>query len=139
MVDASELFGKGNIFFPKEENQTGTWRDFVLLPLMPVIFIPLALIIFAITYCNMWIMMMITIVIVAIFAFLGPKVFGYINTLLKARMDRFQAWYLDKNELPLITCSPGKKLNWDNLPSKHKTIRLRFQEIKSRVCRPFSR
>lgn len=49
-------------------------------------------------------------------------------------------WYLDKEEIDNLSCSDGLKFKSVNdLPSKHRTIRLRFLDLKSKVCRPFSK
>jgi len=140
MSDASDLFGNGIIFYPKSEDEKGNWRDFILVPLMPLILILASLLIFAIIYYGLWLTILLALAIAACIIPLVMLLVGRINTWLEARLERFSAWYLDKNELPLITCSSDKKpLNWQNLPSKHKTIWLRFQNIKSHICRPFSR
>lgn len=48
-------------------------------------------------------------------------------------------WYLDQEEVQLITCSGDKgPLTYKNLPTKRKTVRLRFQNFKTKVCKPFS-
>jgi len=49
-------------------------------------------------------------------------------------------WYLDQEELEAITCNPSfqDRTSVSALPAKHRTISLRFQDLKSRVCRPFS-
>jgi hypothetical protein len=50
-----------------------------------------------------------------------------------------QPWYLEQHETELIICAESKKpLTFKSVPSHHKTIRLRFQDLKSKVCKPFS-
>jgi hypothetical protein len=58
-------------------------------------------------------------------------------------LDKKQAaapWYMDKEEIDAITCAPGMKARTSvsALPAKHRTLRLRLESIKSKVCRPFS-
>lgn len=140
MDDAGDLFGNGTIFYPKSDDVKGNWRDLVRIPFMPMIFIPLVLLLFLITSNGLWPAMLLSLAAVAILAPLAIWGFNRFRRWFDIRLERFNAWYLDKNELRLITCSSDKKpLNWQNMPLKHKTLRLRFREIKSRVCRPFSR
>lgn len=48
-------------------------------------------------------------------------------------------WYMDQEELEMLTCNPDRKAyTFSNLPNKKKTLGLRFSNLKSKVCRPFS-
>lgn len=48
-------------------------------------------------------------------------------------------WYLEKSEMDLITCEGRTKtVKIADLPAKNRTISLRFHDLKSKVCRPFS-
>jgi len=50
-----------------------------------------------------------------------------------------ELWYLQQEDMEIITCNTDKKpLTYKNLPSKRKTVGLRFQNLKTKVCRPFS-
>jgi hypothetical protein len=61
-----------------------------------------------------------------------------INTI-KNRKEKRPAWYLEQENADLLVCSPDKKITSINdLPSNKKTIWLRFQDLKSKVCRPYS-
>lgn len=49
------------------------------------------------------------------------------------------AWYLNQEEMKLIICNGKKKiLSLSDLPAKKRTLRLRFLDLKSKICRPFS-
>lgn len=66
---------------------------------------------------------------------------SFIGWLVKRELNTTEPtpWYMDDEEMNLIVCSGQKKpYSFDNLPSKHKTMRLRFENLKSKVCRPFS-
>ena len=72
--------------------------------------------------------------------FIG-RVWSSISTWLVARKAQEEMpWYLDQEEMDLITCNPDIKnrTSLKGLPAKRRTIRLRFQDLKSRMCRPFS-
>lgn len=50
-----------------------------------------------------------------------------------------ELWYMQQDDIQLITCSKDKgPLTYKNLPARRKTIRLRFQNLKTKVCKPFS-
>lgn len=60
------------------------------------------------------------------------------------RLDRIErtseAWFMKEDELQYIVCSTSnvKATSLSQLPSKKRTFRLRFQDLKTQVCRPFS-
>ena len=48
-------------------------------------------------------------------------------------------WYTDEDEVSYLLCDGSNKpMRVGNLPKKHRTIKLRLSELKSKVCRPFS-
>lgn len=50
-----------------------------------------------------------------------------------------ELWYLQQEDMELITCNTDKKpTTYKSLSGKRKTVRLRFQNLKTKVCRPFS-
>jgi hypothetical protein len=57
--------------------------------------------------------------------------------IIKSKEDYL--WYMDPEEMAAIVCSGVKKpLKVSDLPSKKRTLKLRFQELKSQVCKPFA-
>lgn len=49
------------------------------------------------------------------------------------------AWYLDPEEMKILMCSGQKKpLKQSDLPPKYRTWKLKLQELKSQVCKPFA-
>jgi hypothetical protein len=63
------------------------------------------------------------------------KAWDGLNNLLTS--DKL--WYLDQEEVQFITCTNDKKpTTYKSLPARRKTIRLRFQNLKTKVCKPFS-
>lgn len=80
---------------------------------------------------------------IAILALLGGwKLFNFVVGKFidyQIEKDKLPAWYLDENEQKLIVCSGQKKpYSFDQLPSNRRSLRLRFDNLKSKVCRPFS-
>jgi hypothetical protein len=143
------LFSGGTVFIPKLEDDSGeldgirnnvsyfirkTWK----LPLMP----PVALILFCIYLTHKIILLTVICISVSIFLSLlvglvwfiecRSDVFKWFNTKFNKKV-----WYEDKEEIDLLICSNNKK-TFSTLPAKKKTIKLRFLDLKSKVCRPFA-
>lgn len=50
-----------------------------------------------------------------------------------------ELWYLNQEDMQLITCNTDKSpTTYKSLPARKKTVRLRFQNLKTKVCKPFS-
>lgn len=125
-----------------------TWKAF----LMPLIWLPILI-------CSIFSLWPVVIVIVGIlllislifmsvsfakhasynFGFLGRVIFWLPNKFINYFLMPKELWYLDKNEINLIICSEDKKvLSYKDIPNNRKTINLRIQNIKSKICKPFS-
>jgi hypothetical protein len=129
--------------FPKPDY---FFRSFWPMVLMPLIWLPLLLL--ALTKHNIALgilggALLIVAALVLFIAFLANHA-----KLLKAPFTKAWAylnapsedlWYLNQDEVEIITCNQDKKpLTYKNLPANRKTARLRFQILKSKVCKPFS-
>lgn len=69
----------------------------------------------------------------------ASKLFNKAWNKLNGLFESTDLWYLQQEDMELITCNTDKKpLTYKNLPGKRKTVRLRFQNLKTKVCRPFS-
>ena len=109
-------------------------RKFWLLPLLPIVWIPLAVLaikglFFAFAIC-------------CAVALAGPIIIlmvsiKYLNK--RNKDDPKPLWYMEKDERTMITCAPDRKpISYKSIPARRKSIYLRFQNIKSKVCKPFS-
>lgn len=68
-----------------------------------------------------------------------PKFFVWLIDKLIGQPNDKPMWYLKPEELDLIVCSEKRQhLTYKQIPARRKTVRLRFQNLKSKVCRPFS-
>lgn len=47
-------------------------------------------------------------------------------------------WYLAEEEMRHLVCNGVRRTSVGDLPKGRRTIRLRFQDLKAKVCRPFS-
>lgn len=53
--------------------------------------------------------------------------------------EKVPAWFINQDEIDLLSCSNDKKITSINdVPKNKRTVWLRFQQVKSKVCRPFS-
>jgi hypothetical protein len=113
-------------------------------PLMPVVLFPLWLIIHfkVIIWAAAATAVILSIVGLALL-FASGTVMAWIKSLKEwqdSRQEVISPWYLEKDEMDVITCNPNMKnrTSISALPAKHRTIHLRFQDLKAKVCRPFS-
>lgn len=145
----------GSIFIRAlpEDNDVGVpsnmvWylvRKLCFLPFMPMVFIPLAL--FAWFHCASLLLaiamiagvLMITFIIMSV---IDTKVLTRIYHRIESWLPQASEptpWYLDEQEANLVMCSGRPKpTSIKNLPAKKRTLSLRFHDLKSKVCRPFS-
>lgn len=155
MNNQFSILGGGSIFIrklPDDEieynypHQSMWWlmRKIALLPLMPAVFI---FIIFSI-FINpepLLIILLLTVgfIVMTVLISLGVYLFkndGWIQFVywIENKMSKTSA-QISEEESQLLVCSPNRKpVTMSNLPAKKKTIRLRFLDLKSRVCKPFS-
>ncbi len=61
-----------------------------------------------------------------------------INTVDKLLSSPPKYDYLDAETIDSLTCTGNPKLTIAQLPKKARTIRLRFEAFKTKVCRPFA-
>lgn len=69
--------------------------------------------------------------------FCAAKILIYSENYLSKNKPK-SAWYLKPKEMNLIT-ENKTPIFFNHFPSNHKTIRLHFENLKSKVCRPFQR
>lgn len=151
LPDSTDMFDDGSIFIRRlsedEEYKKMTpgkfARKFWSLPFMPVLFMVWTGILY-LALKSMMPVWYIGLFVVCIVGFLygGWKAINYLDAYLTKRqkeLDALPPWYLDKEEMDLIICSSNKmRKSLKDLPAHKRTLRLRFQDLKSRVCRPFS-
>jgi hypothetical protein len=154
--DTMDLFDKGSLLIrhlPEDDKDIEKFpkpgyfvRSFYLVPLMPVIWAPLLILLLSKHYAPAFIVsvsLAIVAAIIMITSFLAnharmlkepfTKAWGWMNAPSE------DLWYLNQDEVEIITCNQNKKpLTYNSLPANRKTARLRFQVLKSKVCKPFS-
>lgn len=165
--DAGEIWNDGTIFIRhlKEDDDIELrayylltpWymiRSFWSLPFMPVFVIGVGLLAYFHQFTQL---ISIGIVVgglmalaLAIITFMcygaewfswAPKVPKFFVWLLDKIIGepKTDLWYLKPEEQELIVCSEKRShLTYKQIPARRKTVRLRFQNLKSKVCRPFS-
>jgi hypothetical protein len=50
-----------------------------------------------------------------------------------------ELWYARPEEQALLSCENGPRRQVSDLPNSRRTIRLRYMNLKAKVCRPFAR
>jgi hypothetical protein len=153
MGEAASVCGGGTIFVRKvPEDSDSEWifgktfwssvsyvvRKFWTLPLMPAILIPVTLLILAhkvLIFSG--VLLALILIAFAILFFVTGGARAAWEWIKGAESETL--WYMDQAELDMLTCNPDRKaFTFKSLPSKKQTLRLRFSDLKSKVCRPFS-
>lgn len=139
LSDSFEMFGGGTIFLLRSKY---TVINFLTLVLMPYVLAMLFLVykVKFLSLCFMGLMCGILIaIIISAAKNRGLFVLNWLeNKLVGGNNQIF--WYTDEEEQNLILCNgQNKPMRLSELPRHHRTIRLRFDDLKSKVCRPFSR
>lgn len=156
LKDTMDLFEKGSLavrHLPEDDKAISKFpkpgyfvRSFWSVPLMPLIMAPLLYLFLSRHYVGASIFggtLLIVMAIILLIAFLAnhakmlkepfTKAWAYLNAPSE------DLWYLNQDEVEIIVCNQDKKpLTYNNLPANRKTARLRFQILKSKVCKPFS-
>lgn len=118
-------------------------RKFLLVPFLPIIVIPVVLLalfkpVGLAIFSSAFIVILLGLLLVAFIG--GGAAKQFIKKVLDLLSDEpAEAWYLNQEEITLLTCNPEKKpLTFNTLPAKKQSLKLRFLNLKSKVCRPFS-
>lgn len=136
-------FANSSIFIRKD---VVGYKKFIFIPFMPLISFPLIAIAFFIfksaaallSLANLIVGIIIGILLVCILLALGI----FIKNKIIAWRDKKEmepAWFVSEG-MKWIVCSPNNKkpFKFNELPSSHRTFRLRFENLKAKICRPFS-
>lgn len=151
--ECAEVLKGGTIFIktssPDDLSNYSLWSFFkkaCRLALMPIIWI----LIVVSVYLNVLHIILGTIGILAVIVLLivffvegwaantffwcSEKLYNFFNG---AQENQF--WYLKQEEMDMIICDNRKKTTKiTDLPSKKRTFSLKFSDLKSKICRPFS-
>lgn len=120
-------------------------RKFWSLPFMPIIGIPF----FCIFYFHLWKALAVGVAAAALVALIlggvwffaegaATKVLNAISDWVDELLGHRDMYYLDQDEMEMLICDGKTIRKIGDLPSKKRTLRLRFLNLKSKVCRPFS-
>jgi len=141
------LIGGGTIFIGRGES---TFKNYIRLLCAPFVILPLTLFVIG---CIMGIIPImkillvfagaITVVLIAFSIVFGADCIQYVRSYLDRKNNQIEAneyWYMNKDNMDLILCDgKDKPTKLKDIPKKNRTIKLKFLDLKSRVCRPFSR
>ena len=157
--DTFEIWEKGSLFvkhLPEDDVESTdlkfltpsyALRSFWALLFMPLFSLPIVWLLLRHHPVIAGLIAFVPIFIIGIFCLMAYLVSrGNASRLFKSAWEGLnnlfvsdKLWYLDQEEVQLITCTGDKgPLTYKNLPAKRKTVRLRFQNLKTKVCKPFS-
>lgn len=111
-------------------------------PFMPAIWLPWALLFyFNAAFAGLLVVVGAAAIILAIAVIasgLAKKQLIAIGRFVEELFTREDMWYMDPEEMEMLVCDGNTPKDFKSLPSKKKTFKLRFSNLKSKVCRPFS-
>lgn len=155
--DTLELFKGGSWLIPTLPEDKHTELDitfsYVVRKLWKLPFLPPCLLAMWLIFHFHHVMLALTVaaIVIAAFSFIllltstfvGLAALNFVEKFVNWRCkDKGEEtpWYLDEEEMESIICNPSfdKRTSVSALPAKHRTLRLYYQDLKSRVCRPFS-
>ena len=141
-LDSFDMLDDGSIFIDKKYYG---WKRYRFLPGMPVIAAAIMGVVLLLSKLHAWMIPLFGLGVIAGLAVLAlAGVFGWkaFANYLDRRAKRIAAatpWYMEAEEMDLIVCNGHKKATTvSQLPAKKRTVYLRFMDLKSKVCRPFS-
>lgn len=116
-------------------------KTYCLVPFTPLLSIPLVLILVFVPFTSvLWGAGFLIAAVLTIFLVFSVMAFMLSRDV---RENFFNFFFKNKpwdeaSNIKFLTCS-NNSFTIDTLPFEKKTVKLRFQEVKSKVCRPFSR
>ena len=156
----SEVFNGGTYYIrPDKYKDPDTLWEFITycvkrgwtLPFMPLVAIPVA-VVFA-TYGFVEVitqvgaalgLIAVVVTLFVLIILLGKFIADRMIARAKTRpprpaKKRKPLWYEEEDAIGYLVCDGNQKpTTVSKLPSKHRTVKLRFHELKSMVCRPFA-
>jgi hypothetical protein len=139
LTDSHEMFVKGTIFVLRTK--------YTVVNFLPLILMPYVLgVLFVLHMAKILWMFLAILAVAGVLVFLiASGITGHwgdrIVNWLSERFDSDEKfWYTDEEERDLIICTGQMRpVKLSALPARHRTIKLRFYDLKSKVCRPFSK
>lgn len=112
---------------------------FRYLPFMPLALVFEAFIVAAIVFTHFILLWMLLSIVGGIGLYFGTLTYRERRAEQnKAKVPEGTPWYLKEEEMDFIIHNPNKGRNLSSLPFRKRTLKLRFLDLKSKVCRPFS-
>lgn len=157
---ATDVLKGGSIFIkhlPEDEYDCDITLSYLIRSFWALPFMPLVMIFFALIWLfnAFWLLgaiiggIICTVVLIFVIAFIQSGKAGNTLLYLYEKISKLtninnsekseKVWYTDEDEINLLVCNGEKKMKkLSDLPRQHRTLKLRFLDLKSRVCRPFS-
>jgi len=139
--DAKEMFSEGLLFVRKD--QTSLLKTYCMFPLTPIISFPIigvAVLCLIGKISVVGIGMTILYILGTFFGIvLLVLLVFFIVYVVMSQLDKIPTWYDDQSEIEAIVCD-GRSVptKISKLPQKKRTVYLRYQAVKNKVCKPFA-
>ncbi len=135
MSQAYEIIGGGSVLISRKNKE---WHRYLTIPLMPIFLIPICIMIYFNVFVNVLLVLLAATMIIALVVAVVAGIPALKDRIKYGRAQN-ELWYLDEGELQHIICDgQTKPKSVSELPSNHRTLKLRFADLKAKVCRPFA-
>jgi hypothetical protein len=153
LKDTFEIFERGSVavnHLPEDDETVDKFpppayfvKSFWKTPIMPLFWLPVLWLLWRHKYTALGIAGGAVVLVFVLLMFIGFltnhfKVVKNFFAKIGSWFESDKLWYMDQGEVDIITCNEKGPLTYNSLPGHRKTIRLRFQNLKSKVCKPFS-
>lgn len=127
------IFINKNLRCPDEGAGVKQLVSFCLKKLYLVPFMPLVLVLMVLLCLNLKILLMMSVILMTIILAISTIICYCLY------IDHKEETPIDLKELEYLSCTPDKiPYSINNMPKKKKTVKLYYQNLKGKICRPFS-
>lgn len=133
----SDTWHNGTYFIRRTENNN--LMNYIILPFIPIMFIPYVFLCITGLIVPVFVMLLGVIIGIFLLWFLFSGVIKDIFNHLKYKLLNSSKIELNNEDMQFILCDgTNTTKTLSDLPKSRRTIKLRFENLKSKVCRPFS-
>ncbi len=138
LTDNHEMFTKGTIFIMRTKYTAVNFLTLIFMPYVLGVLFTLykAKILLPVLGCLTLTVAIVSLIALGATGNLGELILNWFDT----HFGDDDLWYTSEEERDLILCTGQMRpVKLSALPSRHRTIKLRFYDLKSKICRPFSK
>jgi hypothetical protein len=129
LTDSHEMFVEGTIFVLRTK--------YTVANFLPLILMPYVLGVLFVLYKAKILLIFLAAIAFGVTGHWGDRIVNWLSDYFDGDKN---FWYTDEKERDLIVCTGQMRpVKLSALPARHRTIKLRFYDLKSKICRPFSK